>query len=51
MAMNVKLTGVAGFVQQQELDNMAPLMDTVNELLLSGKGAGNDFLGWIEAVH
>ena len=45
MAMNLKLTGVAGFVDQRELDCMAPLMDTVNEVLLSRKGAGNDFLG------
>ena len=48
MAMNLKLTGVAGFVDQRELDCMAPLMDTVNEVLLSRKGAGNDFLGWLD---
>ncbi len=48
MAMNVKMTGVAGFVEQRELDNLIPLMDTVNEVLLSGKGPGNDFLGWID---
>jgi len=48
MAMNVKLTGVAGFVEQREIDNMASLMNTVNELLLSGKGPGNDFLGWLD---
>ena len=46
--MNVKLTGVAGFVEQREIDNMAPLMETANELLLSGKGPGNDFLGWLD---
>ena len=48
MAMNVKMTGVKGYVQDYELDNMAPLMNTVNEMLLSGKGAGNDFLGWLD---
>ncbi len=48
MAMNVKMTGVAGFVEQRELENMVPLMNTVNEVLLSGKGPGNDFLGWID---
>ena len=48
MAMNLKMTGVAGFVDQRELDCMAPLMNTVNEVLLSGKGAGNDFLGWLD---
>jgi len=48
MAMNVKMTGVAGFIEQREIDNMSPLMNTVNEVLLSGKGPGNDFLGWID---
>ncbi|MBR4081149.1 MAG: glucose-6-phosphate isomerase [Clostridia bacterium] len=48
MAMNLKMTGLAGFVEQREIDCMAPLMDTVNEQLLSGKGAGNDFLGWLD---
>ena len=48
MAMTLKTTGTAGFVAQRELNNMAPLMDTVNELLLSRKGAGNDFLGWLD---
>lgn len=48
MAMNLKLTGVKGFVNQAELDNMSALMETVNQVLLSGKGAGNDFLGWLD---
>lgn len=48
MAMNLKMTGVSGFVQQRELDNMAAMMDTVNEVLVSRKGAGNDFLGWLD---
>lgn len=48
MAMNLKMTGVAGFVEERELTSMAPLMDTVNEVLLSRKGAGNDFLGWLD---
>ncbi len=48
MAMNLKLTGVNGFMNQSELENMKPLMKTVNEALLSGEGAGNDFLGWLD---
>ena len=48
MAMNLKLTGVNGFVNQAELANMNDLMKTVNEMLLSGKAAGNDFLGWLD---
>ena len=48
MAMELKLTGVNGFVNEAELKNMSSLMETVNEVLLSGKGAGNDFLGWLD---
>ena len=48
MAMNLKLTGVKGFIAQHELDNMKALMNTVNAALLSGEGAGNDFLGWLD---
>ncbi len=48
MAMNLKMTGVAGYVEQRELDYMAPVMNTVNDMLLSGTGAGNAFLGWMD---
>ena len=48
MAMTLKTTGLKGFVQERELDNMAAMMDTVNEVLISRKGAGNDFLGWLD---
>ena len=48
MAMTLKTTGLKGFVQERELDNMAAMMDTVNEVLVSRKGAGNDFLGWMD---
>ena len=48
MAMNLKTTGLKGFVQPRELENMAAMMDTVNEVLVSRKGAGNDFLGWLD---
>ncbi len=48
MAMNLKLTGLTGFVAPAEMNNMSALVNTVNEVLLSGKGAGNDFLGWLD---
>ena len=48
MAMELKTTGVAGYVEKRELDNLAPLMHTVNETLLAHTGAGNDFLGWLD---
>ena len=48
MAMNLKMTGVAGFVEPRELDCMAAMMNAANEALLSRNGAGSDFLaGWI----
>lgn len=48
MAMELKTTGVSGFVNPAELTNMETLLAAVNEELLSGKGAGNDFLGWLD---
>ena len=48
MAMNLKMTGVKGFIEQRELDNLKPILDTVNDQLVSLKGAGNDFLGWLD---
>ena len=48
MAMNLKMTGLKGFVEQREVDNLAPMMNVVNEVLVSRTGAGNDFLGWLD---
>ena len=48
MAMNLKMTGVTGFVAPSELDKMAVMMNAANEVLLSRTGAGSDFLGWLD---
>ena len=48
MAMNLKMTGVAGFVNPGELDKMAVMMNAANEVLLSRTGAGSDFLVWLD---
>ena len=48
MAMELKTTGVKGFIKCDELKNMEALLKTVNTELLSGNGAGNDFLGWLD---
>ena len=48
MAMNLKMTGVAGFVEPRELDYMAAMVNAANEVLLSRTGAGSDFLGWLD---
>ena len=36
------------FVAKHEVDYMSKLAMDAKELLLSRKGAGNDFLGWID---
>ncbi|MBQ4090658.1 MAG: glucose-6-phosphate isomerase, partial [Clostridia bacterium] len=48
MAMTIKTTGVKGFIEQREIDNLKPIMNVVNDVLVSKTGAGNDFLGWLD---
>ena len=36
-----------GFVSQHELDQAQPQVEAAAQLLMSGKGAGSDFLGWV----
>jgi glucose-6-phosphate isomerase len=36
------------FIKQNELDSMKSITQDAKNLLLSKKGAGNDFLGWID---
>lgn len=38
----------AGFVSQEEVSYMTKLTEDAKELLVSKKGAGNDFLGWLD---
>lgn len=48
MAMELKLTGLKGFVGEEELAYMAPLVKAAQDTLHSKGGAGNDFLGWVD---
>lgn len=48
MAVNLKMTGLSGFVHEDELVNMKPMLQTAQQMLYDGSGAGNDFLGWVE---
>lgn len=48
MAMELKMTGLKGFVEEAELSYMAPLLQAAQDQLYAGTGAGNDFLGWID---
>ncbi len=38
----------APFISEEEMTYMSRQAEDARELLLSGKGAGNDFLGWID---
>lgn len=48
MAMELKLTGLNGFVNADELQNMKAMVKTAQDTLHDGSGAGNDFLGWVD---
>ena len=36
------------FISQEEISYMTKLVEDARELLVSRKGAGNDFLGWLD---
>jgi len=46
--MSIKLVDkfLQGFVDSHEVELMQPVASVAYELLASGKGAGNDFIGW-----
>ena len=48
MSMELKLTGLQGFVGEEELACMAPLVKAAQDTLHNRSGAGNDFLGWVD---
>ncbi len=37
----------ASFISEEEVQNIASQTEAAKDLLLSGKGAGSDFLGWV----
>ena len=39
---------LSGFVANHEIDNLVPQAKVAHDLLISGKGAGNDFHGWVK---
>ena len=48
--MSVKLNEkfLSGFVSSHEVEYLKPFAKVAHELLLSGKGQGNDFHGWVK---
>lgn len=48
MGIKLKLSGVENFVREDELCKIQPAVTMASELLYSGKGAGNDYIGWVD---
>jgi glucose-6-phosphate isomerase len=46
--MKININGVENFIAGKEIFNQKTLAESANVLLHSGKGKGNDFLGWID---
>lgn len=46
--ISLDLTKVSNFVSEREIANMKPLANAAADVLASGSGAGNDFLGWVD---
>lgn len=48
MVMELKKTGLEGFVAAHETEMMKPLIKQANDMLVNHTGAGNDFHGWVD---
>ena len=47
MSVRVKSQYVSSFIGKDELSNIQPAVTAAHDLLVSRKGAGSDFLGWV----
>lgn len=47
MSITLKLNGVEQFIEKDELSKISPIVNLCNDLLMTKKGNGNDFLGWV----
>ncbi len=45
--INVDITRTKSLVTESELNSIAPRLSAAHDTLLSGSGAGSDFLGWL----
>ena len=39
---------LSGFVSSEEIEKLTPAAEKAHEMLLSGTGAGNDYIGWVD---
>lgn len=48
MGIKLKLSGIENFVRNEEYAKTQPAVKMASDLLYSGKGAGNDYIGWVD---
>ena len=48
MALKLECGYLKGFIGEHEYAAMASQVESAHALLASGKGPGNDFLGWVD---
>ena len=48
MGIKLKLSGTENFVRHEEYAKIQPAVKMASDLLYSGKGAGNDYIGWVD---
>lgn len=48
MSMDLKMNGLWRYVQDDEILDAEPLVKVAQDTLEQRKGAGNDFLGWLD---
>ena len=48
MAVKLNEKFLEGFINPGEIDKIAHVAEAAHEIVRSGKGAGSDFLGWLD---
>ena len=48
MGIKLKLSGIENFIRNEEYAKIQPAVKMASDLLYSGKGAGNDYIGWVD---
>lgn len=48
MGIKLKLSGIENFVRNEEYAKIQPAVKMASDLLYSGKGAGNDYIDWVD---
>jgi glucose-6-phosphate isomerase len=48
MAIHLDITNLLPFIREAEYTQFSPLVKTAHQILTDRRGAGNDFLGWLD---